>query len=128
MEDAQAFLDRMVRERGYVLDFHKTLAAEDFEFLRTYNALIEGAYLNNPVLDDKTKELLYTAVLTAIGGQSAHIKAHIVEAVKVGATKQEVLAPLRLLLPPAGVPRFMVGFQAWQEVFHPNKLEPSETP
>lgn len=125
MDEAQAYLDGMVRERGYVLDFHKTLAAEDLPFLRAYNRLIEAAYVENDVLDAKTKELLYTVVLTALGAQPSHIKAHVELAARAGATKEEVLGALKVLLPPAGVPRFMLGFQVWQEVFQPRKLEPS---
>ncbi|MBI4495266.1 MAG: carboxymuconolactone decarboxylase family protein [Chloroflexi bacterium] len=128
MDEAQAYLDHMVRERGYVLDFHKTLAAEDLDFLRAYNQLIEAAYVDKDVLDARTKELLYSAVLTALGGFPSHIKAHMELAARAGATKQEVLAMLQLLLPAAGVPRFMLGFQVWQEVFQPRKLEPSPAP
>lgn len=128
MDEAQAYLDEMVRKRGYVLDFHKTLAAEDLEFLRAYNHLIESVYLDDRVLDEKTKELLYVAVLTATGGFPHHIRSHMEQAVREGATKEEVLATLKVLLPPAGLTRFMLGFQVWQEIFQPRKIEPTVQP
>jgi hypothetical protein len=35
-EARQAYLRETEAERGYILDFHKILAAEDFEFLKSY--------------------------------------------------------------------------------------------
>jgi 4-carboxymuconolactone decarboxylase len=58
-EEKQAYLDQMVRERGYVLDYHKALAAADFDALRATNDLIDVVYLRARRLDRKTKELIF---------------------------------------------------------------------
>jgi 4-carboxymuconolactone decarboxylase len=123
--EAQAFVDKMYRERGYILDFHKVMAAEDFDFLKVYNQLIEAGYTKQRVLDAKTKELIYAVILTAIKASVDHIKAHIKLALDYGATKQEVLEALEICLPSAGVPAFMIGFDAWKQTVSPNSVEPS---
>lgn len=124
--EQQAFVDKMYRERGYILDFHKVMAAEDFDFLKAYNNLIEAGYTKQRVLDAKTKELIYTVILTALKASTDHIKAHIKLALEYGASKYEVLEALELCLPAAGVPAFMIGFDAWKQVVSPKHVEPSK--
>jgi 4-carboxymuconolactone decarboxylase len=125
-DEKQAFVDKMYRERGYILDFHKVMVAEDFEFLKAYNQLIQAAYTKQRTLDAKNKELLYTVILTAVRASVDHIKAHIKLALEYGATKQEVLEALEICLPAASVPTFMLGFEAWKQVVSPNRVEPSQ--
>ncbi|MFC1937855.1 carboxymuconolactone decarboxylase family protein [Chloroflexota bacterium] len=125
-DEKQAFVDRMYRERGYILDFHKVMVAEDFEFLKVYNQLIQAAYTKQRTLDAKTKELLYTVILTSVKASVDHIKAHIKLAIDYGATKQEVLEALEICLPGASVPAFMLGFEAWKQVVSPDRVEPSQ--
>ena len=122
-DDPRAYLARMARERGYVLDFHRALAAEDFPFLKAYNSFIEAGYLATRSLDERTKELIYIATLTACGSPPGHIRAHMVEARRMGVTKQEALETLELILPAIGVARFMPGFAVWQEVYEVQPLE-----
>ena len=117
-DERQTYLQRMQEERGYLLDFHRILAEEDFEFLKSYNALLQSAYLNpNTVNDHKTKELILIGILVAIRSLPDHIKTHMNVAKKLGATRKEVLEVLEMCLPPAGIPAFMEGFALWQEVF-----------
>jgi 4-carboxymuconolactone decarboxylase len=128
MADAekQAFVDKMYKERGYILDFHKVMVAEDFDFLKAYNQMIEAGYTKQRALDTKTKEIIYTVVLAAVKAGIEHIKSHVKLAVKYGATKQEILQALEICLPAAGVPAFMLGFEAWTQVVSPERVEPSK--
>lgn len=41
-EEKQAYVDDMVRERGYVLDYHKVMAKHDFDALQATNNLVEA--------------------------------------------------------------------------------------
>ncbi len=125
-DERQAFVDKMYRERGYILDFHKVMAAEDFDFLKAYNEMIEAGYTRQRALDAKTKELVYTVVLVGTKASVDHIKAHIKLALDYGASKQEVLQALEICLPAAGVPAFMIGFEAWKQVVSPGRVEPSQ--
>ena len=123
--EKQEFIDKMYRERGYLLDFHKVLVAEDFELLKAYDKFIEAAYTGQRTLDAKTKELLYTTILTAARASVEQIKLHVRLALHNGASKTEVLEALEMCIPAAGVPAFMVGFEAWKQVAAPERIEPS---
>ena len=123
--DSQKYVDEMYRQRGYILDFHKVLAAEDFSFLQSYNQLTEAAYTTAPELDAKTKELLYVVALTAVRSTVDHIKTHVKLAMDYGADKGEVLGALKIALLSAGVPAFMNGFEAWKQAVSPDTVEPS---
>ncbi len=124
-DEKQEFIDKMYRDRGYILDFHKIMVAEDFEWLKAYNGLIEAAYTDKRSLDAKTKEIIYTVVLTALRGSVDHIKAHMQLALDYGATRQELLEALQITMLPAGVPAYMQGIEAWKQVASPKRIEPS---
>ena len=124
--EKQTFVDKMYSERGYILDFHKVMVAEDFDFLKAYDQLIEAGYTKQRTLDAKTKEIIYTVILTAVKASVDHIKAHIKLALDYGATKKEVLEAIEMCLPAASVPAFMIGFEAWKQVVSPSRVEPSQ--
>lgn len=65
-EEKQAYIDDMARKRGYVLDFHKVMAKQDFDALQATNNLVEAAYLKQRRLDRKTKELIFIVSLTVM--------------------------------------------------------------
>jgi 4-carboxymuconolactone decarboxylase len=111
--DGQELLAEIEAKRGYVLEMHKVLAAADPDFLRSYEAFMEAAYLGERSLDRRTKELVYVAVLAALGSSQAHQLAHMRAALAAGATAGELLEVLEQVLPPAGVPRFMEAVEAW---------------
>jgi len=125
-DEKQAFVDKMYKERGYILDFHKIMVAEDFDFLKGYNQLIEAAYTNPRSLDPKTKELIYTVALTSVKANVDHIAAHIRLALEYGYSKKEILEALEICVAAAGVPAFMIGFEAWKKVVNPERVEPSQ--
>ncbi|MBI2527362.1 MAG: carboxymuconolactone decarboxylase family protein [Candidatus Rokubacteria bacterium] len=119
----RAYLQEMARRRGYVLDYHKVLVAEDLPFMKAVNDLLAISYTNNRRLDRKTKELISVAVHTALGSGQGHIAAHIEVAKRHGATKVEVLEVLEVLALAAGLPRFMGGLAAWMECFPVARVE-----
>ncbi len=122
--DPKAYLKEMIAKRGYVLDYHKVLVAEDLPFMEALNHLLEASYTGQRHLSRKVKELLFIAVLTALGAGKDHILGHIKVAAKEGATKGEVLETLELCLLPAGVPKFMNGYAAWEQFFPVQRIEP----
>jgi 4-carboxymuconolactone decarboxylase len=108
-------LEELGAKRGYVLEMHRILAAADPDFLEAYEAFLGSAYLRQRGLDRRTKELLYTGVLTAIAAPREQVIAHMKAALTAGATPQDLLEVLEQILPPAGVPRFIEGMEAWRE-------------
>ena len=125
-EERQAYLDELVEARGYVLDYHKVLAEQDFDALRAFNGLIEAVYLKERLLDRKTKELLFVLSLTVMRSDKEHIKSHVRAALANGATEGEILEAIELSLPEAGIVAFQHGFDAWKEVTGAEGIEPHQ--
>ena len=81
--------------------------------------MMNALYLKKRRLDGRVKELLYVAVLVALGAPEMHVRAHMERAQREGATPDEVLQTLELLIPAAGVARASVGFEIWRRTFRP---------
>ena len=124
-EEKQAYVDEMAEKRGYVLDYHKVMAEQDFEVLQAANGLIEAAYLKERRMDRKTKELLFIVSLTVMRASKTHIQSHIRVALDLGLSKEEVLEAIEITLPEAGVVVFQEGFEAWREVTGAEGIEPT---
>ncbi len=124
-EEKQAYIDEMVRKRGYVLDYHKVMTQHDFEVLQAANGLVSAAYLEERRLDRKTKELIFITTLTAMRASKGHIQSHIKVALDLWLSKEEILEAIEILLPEAGVVVFQEGFEAWREVTGAEGLEPT---
>jgi len=125
-DEAQAYVDDMVRRRGYVLDYHKVMAKADFDVLAAANNLVDAAYLKERTLDRRTKELLFILSLTVMRASKEHIQSHIRVALKLGVSEREILEAIEIALPEAGVVAFQEGFAAWKEVVNAEGLEPSQ--
>ena len=69
----QSYIDDMVAKRGYVLDYHKIMAKQDFDVLTAANDLVSATYLDQRKLDRKTKELIFICSLTVLRAPKSHI-------------------------------------------------------
>jgi 4-carboxymuconolactone decarboxylase len=127
MSEAQRYLDDMVARRGYVLDYHKVMAANDLPVLKAADDLVGAAYLRQRALGRDVKELLFILSLTVLRADKAHIKSHIRVALDIGVSPKEILEAIEIALPEAGVVAFQHGFDAWREVVGAPHLEPSVT-
>lgn len=125
VEDAQTYIDDMARTRGYVLNYHKVMAKHDFTVLQATNDLVGRAYLDDRLLDRRTKELIFCATLTAMRASKGHIQSHIRVALDLGVTSQEILEAIEIALPQAGIVAFQEGFEAWREVVGAEGIEPT---
>jgi 4-carboxymuconolactone decarboxylase len=124
--EKQAYIDDMVRRRGYALDYHKVMVSQDLPVLKAADALISAAYLAPRLLDRKTKELIFIVSLTVLRAEKPHITSHIRSALQAGATPREILEAIEIACPEAGVVAFQWGVDAWREVVQPELIEPSE--
>lgn len=124
-DEAQQYLDEMVRERGYVLEYHKRLVGADMPFARAANQLVDAAYLKQRRLDRRTKELIFISSLAALRAPKPHIQGHIRVALDLGLEPEEILEAIEIVLPEAGVVAFQEGFEAWAEVVGAEALEPT---
>lgn len=124
-QEKQEYIDEMVRKRGYVLDYHKVMAAQDYDVLQAANGLVNAAYLKERRLDRKTKELLFIVSLTVMRASKGHIQSHIKVALDLGISKEEILEAIEISLPEAGIVAFQEGFEAWREVTGAEGIEPT---
>jgi len=116
-QDSDDLLDSVSSSRGYSLPVHEVLAEHDPEVLAGYEQMMRSLYLSDRRLDGRTKEFVYVAVLVALGAAEEHVRAHMEKAVREGATKEEVLEAVELIMPAAGVARANVGFDIWRRTF-----------
>ncbi|MDH3730316.1 MAG: carboxymuconolactone decarboxylase family protein [Acidimicrobiia bacterium] len=121
----QAYIDDMVERRGYVLDYHKVMVENDLEFMKAADGLVHAAYLEERLLDRRTKELIFIVSLTVMGSAKQHIQSHIRAALKVGVSAEEILEAIEIAMPEAGVVAFQHGVEAWREVVGAEGIEPS---
>lgn len=126
-DEKQAYVDDMVRSRGYVLDYHKIMAKQDYDVLQATNGLVNAAYLDQRTLDRRTKELIFIVSLTVMRASKGHIQSHIRVALDIGVSAQEILEAIEIALPEAGIVAFQTGFDAWREVTGADGIEPTVT-
>lgn len=123
--DAQAYIDDMAAKRGYVLDYHKIMAKQDFPVLQAANHVVSAAYLDQRTLDRRTKELIFIVSLTVMRASKGHIQSHIHVALDLGVSATEILEAIEIALPEAGIVAFQTGFEAWREVVGAEGIEPT---
>lgn len=123
--DAQAYIDDMAAKRGYVLDYHKIMAKQDFPVLQAANHVVSAAYLDQRTLDRRTKELIFIVSLTVMRASKGHIQSHIRVALDLGVSTTEILEAIEIALPEAGIVAFQTGFEAWREVVDAEGIEPT---
>jgi 4-carboxymuconolactone decarboxylase len=123
-ELAQQYIDDMATTRGYVLDYHKKMALQDFDVLQAANGIVSAAYLDSRTLDRRTKELIFIVSLTVMRASKGHIQSHIRVALDLGLSAREILEAIEISLPEAGIVAFQTGFEAWSEVVDAQGIEP----
>lgn len=127
-DDQQAYIDDMVRRRGYILDYHKVMVKHDLPFVKAADNLVQAAYLEPRRLDRGTKELIFVVSLTVLRASKQHIQSHIRVALDLGLSPEEILEAIEIAFPEAGAVAFQSGFEAWREVVGADGIEPSIPP
>jgi 4-carboxymuconolactone decarboxylase len=122
---AQEYINDMATKRGYVLEYHKIMAKQDFPVLQAANHVVSAAYLDQRTLDRRTKELIFIVSLTVMRASKGHIQSHIRVALDLGVSATEILEAIEIALPEAGIVAFQTGFEAWREVVGADGLEPT---
>jgi 4-carboxymuconolactone decarboxylase len=82
--------------------------------------IVEFAYgdvFARPGLDVKTRELATVAGLTAMGTAAPQLKVHMQAALRVGATRQELIETVMQMIPYAGFPAALNAVAVAREVF-----------
>ena len=108
-------LEAMTKERGYMLPPWAYLAEKDLEFLEAYNQLYQKGLADGKALSAKTREFIAIALL-AYRGLGDGVYEHAKRALRLGATKQELLETIETSMIPGGAPTLSVGLRALMRI------------
>jgi alkylhydroperoxidase/carboxymuconolactone decarboxylase family protein YurZ len=115
----EAELERTTRLRGFRYGLHDFLAEVDLNALKAVNDHVEANYVNESLLDRRTKELLIMVACVAQGDLVSHLQIHMHAAHKAGATPEEIMEALNLVGSWIGIRR-VLGLEAWRATFRPD--------
>ena len=107
----QRLTEKMSKERGYMPPPWTYMCEKDVDFMEAYNNLYERSLTDGKVLPAKTRELIAIALLSFRGLENA-VYLHVKRALKLGATKQELLEAIETTIVPGGAPTFSTGLAA----------------
>lgn len=115
MEDnkakAEKLIEAMAKERGYLQEEWKFVAMNDPDFMEAYNKLYRSVFNAGKALSLVEREMIACAIL-CYRGRTNGVKAHMVRAIKHGATKQHLLEAVQTCLLPGGTIAFRTGIEA----------------
>ena len=112
---AREFLEAMRKERGYLPPSYPYVAEKDIDFLEAYDNLYKRALSDGKALPAKIREFVALGIL-AYRGHDAACYEHVKRALRLGATKQEVLEAVEATIVPGGTPTFGTGLRALMRV------------
>lgn len=127
LDDAVEYVNAMALARGYVLPYHKRMAAADMPALKAANNLVAAVYTDQRRLSKATKELIFITSLTVLRATHGQIASHIRVALDLGVSKEEILEAIEITLPECGVVTFQHGFEVWADVCGIEGVEPTVT-
>ena len=110
-QKAEALIEKMKKDRGYIYPEWEFAARSDPDFVEAYNNLYRAALNDGQALTAKTRELIALGIL-AYRRDVDSVKAHILRAMRLGATQQEILEAVETTIVPGGAPTFFVGLSA----------------
>ena len=110
----------MIKERGYLYPQWEFVAENDVDFMEAYNNLYDRGMKDGKALPAKTRELIAIALL-AYRGLEDVVCQHMKRAIRLGATKQELLEAVETTIVPGGAPTFSTGLSALMRVAEEQK-------
>ena len=123
-------VDEVVRraeeKRGYSPFWLRFMGEVDLEFLEAYNAYYETIGARSVHLPLKFKELITVAVL-AVEHEDFGIRSHIKRALRLGATKEEIVEALQAACFHTGALTLVHGLKILMEVLEEQKAEKKTT-
>ena len=94
MDRREAIVRRGERRRGFVPYWLRVMADVDVDFLEAYERIYELTAVRRGKLPPKVREMIVVAAVS-IGGYGPGIKDHIRRALRLGATKEEIIEVLQ---------------------------------
>lgn len=113
---AEQLIARMKVARGYIYAEWELAARMDPEFTEAYNRIYELALGEGRHVSAKVREFVAIALLAFRGVDREGLVAHMRRAIRLGATKEELVEVLEATLVPGGAPTFHRGLSALLEI------------
>lgn len=110
-EETQKIVEEIKKKRGYIDPWQKFMAEEDMDFIRAYEEVYDKIGIRSVALPLKYKQLILIAVLCA-QRDHASAKTQIKRALRLGATKEEVIEAIEMAYLPGGAPTLIHGIKA----------------
>lgn len=108
-------IKKMEKERGYVYPTWLYMVDKDVDFMEAYNNLYERVLTDGKALPAKVRELIAIGILAFRGKENA-VYLHAKRALRLGATKQELLEAIETTVIPGGALTFQVGLSALMRI------------
>jgi AhpD family alkylhydroperoxidase len=125
---AEAIVKRGEARRGFTPAWLKFMAGVDLDFLEAYERIYELTAVRKGRLPAKVRELIVVAAV-AIGRYGPGIKDHIRRAMRLGATKEEIVEVLQSASFHTGAPTLVHGLIALIEVLEEDgRKQPARRP
>ena len=102
---------------------HDVMAQADPEYAMKRKDWVDFLYFQDRHLEPRTKELVIIGILAALKSPPPYIKAHIEQAVKAGASKEEVIAVVQFAGHWGGTATQHNALEAWRLQFAAEKPE-----
>lgn len=114
-------LEILKAKRGYLLPYHRMLAAHAPELLARYDAFYEKLTLERNLLEPRWKEFVWIAILAAAREGVGSL--HLDRAKAAGLTREEMETAVALSALSESFPAFRFGMEKWQGWLSPEALE-----
>jgi len=108
-------LNVMEQERGKLPGQWKYLAEYDIGYLEAYNRLYNVVFSDGKALSAKMKELIVIPLLAFRGREDA-VYEHCKKALKLGATRQEILEAIEVSVIPGGAPTVKIALKSLMQI------------
>jgi 4-carboxymuconolactone decarboxylase len=115
LEYGKSVQGRIVGEDAVAARFTDT-PADELHFQRYLAANCFGDTVGRGGIDLPTRELLTFSMLVALGGADAQVRGHVSGNLRVGNTRERLLAVLTVLVPYIGYPRTLNGLAAVNDI------------
>ena len=115
-QKAEALIEKMKKDRGYIYPEWEFAARANPDFVEAYNNLYRLALNDGTALNAKTREFIAIGILS-FRGEVGAVKARVLRAMRLGATKQEILEAVETSMVPGGAPTYYHGLSAILQAF-----------
>jgi alkylhydroperoxidase/carboxymuconolactone decarboxylase family protein YurZ len=122
LDRREAIVKRGEQRRGFVPYWLRTMAEVDVDYLEAYERIYELTAVRKGKLPPKFKEMIVCAAV-AIGGYLPGIKDHVRRAIRLGATKEEMVEVFQSASFHTGAHTLVHGMIALIDVLNEMELE-----